>query len=71
MKLKQTAQQKEKTERAFKGAKLKEALPKTAVIIIRASATDKEDMQETAQNLGMSLTEYLTRLHTLAKPQLK
>lgn len=71
MRTKQTAQQKAKVDRAFVGAKLKAALPKKAVIIIRASATVKADMQKTAKGLGLSLTEYLTNLHALAKAQLK
>ena len=71
MKTKQTAQQKAKTDKAYHGTKLKVALPKTAVIIIRASATVKQDMMDTAKRLGMSLTDYLTRLHELAKANLK
>ena len=71
MKTKQTAHQKAKMDKAYTGAKLKTALPKTAVIIIRASATVKQDMMDTVKGLGMSLTDYLTRLHELAKPNLK
>ena len=71
MKEKQTVQQKAKMDKAFKGVKVKTELAKDAVIIIRASATVKADMQTTAKGLGLSLTEYLTNLHALAKPQLK
>jgi transcriptional regulator with PAS, ATPase and Fis domain len=71
MKLKQTAQQKAKTDKAFEGKKLKPDMAKNAVIIIRATQADKDDMQKTAKRLGMSLTEMLTRLYALAKPQLK
>ena len=68
---KQTAKQAAKVAGAFKDVKVKAELAKSAVIIIRASATVKAEMQATAKGLGLSLTEYLTNLHALAKAQLK
>lgn len=57
----------DKLAKAFKGGKLKAKLAKSAVVIFRTTEAEKADMQATAKKLGMHLTEYLGRLHTLAK----
>jgi DNA-directed RNA polymerase subunit E'/Rpb7 len=61
----------DKLDKVYKGGKLKEALTKDSVVLFRTTKAEKEDMQATAQKLGLTLTEYLGRLHTLAKAQLK
>lgn len=68
---KQTVKEKAKMDTALKGIKLKEALAKDAIVLFRTTKSEKADMQATAKGLGLSLTEYLGRLHALAKPQLK
>ena len=47
--------------------RLRMALMKTARIIMRVTETDKADMQAAAQDAGLTLTEYLTRLHYAAR----
>lgn len=58
-----------KLEKALAGAKperLKRALVKTETITIRLSLADKTAMQKTAQECGLTLTDYLTYLHFFA-----
>jgi predicted DNA binding CopG/RHH family protein len=57
-------------EKAMKGITKKD-LAKSETIIFRVSSKDKDQMQKTAKKLGLSLTEYLTRLHQIAVEQLK
>jgi hypothetical protein len=57
-------------EKAMK-AVTKKDLAKSETIIFRVSAKDKAEMQKTAKKLGLSLTEYLTRLHQIAQERLK
>lgn len=45
---------------------LQDALRKGESITIRLTRSDKEEMQATAKSFGLTLTEYLTRLHYLA-----
>jgi predicted PhzF superfamily epimerase YddE/YHI9 len=61
----------DKLNGVFKGSKLKAVLAKKAVIVFRATDAEKADMQATAKGLGLSLTEYIGRLHALARAQLK
>jgi hypothetical protein len=61
----------DKLSGVFKGVKVKAALAKDAVVIFRATKSEKADMQEVAKSLGLSLTEYLGRLHTLAVGNMK
>lgn len=61
----------DKLAKAFRGAKVKAKLTKSAVVIFRTTETEKADMQKTAKALGMHLTEYLGRLHTLAKENMR
>jgi hypothetical protein len=61
----------DKLSKVFKGIKVKSELSKDAVIIFRATESEKSDMQATAKKLGLSLTEYLGRLHALAKENMK
>jgi hypothetical protein len=61
----------DKLRGVFKGVKVKAALAKDAVVIFRATKAEKSDMQKTARALSMSLTEYLGRLHTLAKENMR
>ncbi|GMV67458.1 MAG: hypothetical protein AMXMBFR75_32480 [Candidatus Hinthialibacteria bacterium] len=45
--------------------------PKDRPLSIRVSARDHEDMQATAKALGLSVAEYLTRLHRVAHGRMK
>lgn len=59
---------------AFKqtaGEQLQHALGKTAIIQMRVSVSDKAGMTSTAGGLGLTLTDYLTRLHYFAADLLK
>jgi hypothetical protein len=53
------------------GKALKDTLAKTEMVVFRVSKSDKTDMQAMAKRLGLSLTEYLGRLHSIAKQKLK
>lgn len=46
--------------------RLKAVLKKTESLTIRLTLADKEEMQEAASAFGLTLTDYLTRLHYLA-----
>lgn len=46
--------------------RLRLALTKDATIQMRVTGPDKDSMQETASGLGLTLTEYLVRLHLFA-----
>ena len=50
---------------------LTDTLAKTQSVIFRVSKTEKAEMQETAKSLGLTLTEYFSRLHAIAKDKLK
>jgi len=52
------------------GKQLKDSLAKTETVVFRVSKAEKADMQATAGKMGLSLTEYLTRLHAIAKGKL-
>jgi hypothetical protein len=54
----------------MKGKQLKDAIAKTDVVTFRVSKVDKAEMQATAAKLGLSLTEYLSRLHAIARGKL-
>ena len=54
----------------MKGKELNHALAKTEVVTFRVSKTDKAEMQAMAKKLKLSLTEYLVRLHGIAKSKL-
>lgn len=43
---------------------------KSERVNIRVTATEKVEMQETAESLGLSLSEYLSALHRFAMPRL-
>lgn len=45
---------------------LRSVLAKEEAITIRLTASDKASMQETASALGLTVTDYLTRLHLFA-----
>ena len=51
-------------------AQLRRELAKEARIDIRISAADKRSMTATAKKLGLTLTEYLVRLHQIAVEKL-
>lgn len=55
----------------MKPKQLMDALAKTAVVTFRVSVQDKAEMQATAEKLGLTLTDYLLRLHGIAKQKLK
>ena len=55
----------------MKPKQLRDTLAKTQVVTFRVSKADKDDMQATAADLGLTLTEYLVRLHTIAKGKLR
>ncbi|KAF0241625.1 MAG: hypothetical protein FD180_4349 [Planctomycetota bacterium] len=46
--------------------RLRSVLAKDATIIFRVSESDKASMAETATALGLTVTDYLTRLHLFA-----
>ena len=46
-------------------------LHKNKTITIRVTEADKEEMSTTAQAMGLSLTEYILRLHELAMVALR
>lgn len=50
--------------------RLRAALTKTKAIAIRVTADDHEGMLKTAKVCGMTVTEYLTRLHAFAAEKL-
>jgi hypothetical protein len=45
--------------------------PKTAFVQFRVSESEKASLQETAENLGLQVSEYLIKLHELASANLK
>jgi hypothetical protein len=47
--------------------RMREALVKTDVITFRVTAPDKRAMEAMAKVCGLTLTEYMTRLHYLAE----
>lgn len=57
--------------RSIPPERLRSALVKDERIQVRVTASEKADMQQTAKNCGLTLTEYLTRLHHLAGEQLE
>jgi uncharacterized protein (DUF1778 family) len=50
--------------------KLAQALDKRERINLRVSEADKEAIQSTAKGLGLTVTDYLLRLHAFAKEAL-
>ena len=52
------------------GKQLRASLAKTVSVIFRTSVNEKADMMKTAKSMGLSLTEYLTRLHAIARGKL-
>jgi predicted DNA binding CopG/RHH family protein len=50
--------------------KLRASLTKTKAIAIRVTEDDHEGMRLTAKACGMSVTEYITRLHAFASERL-
>lgn len=55
----------------MKPKQLNDALAKTSVVTFRVSKADKDEMQTTAARLKLTLTEYLLRLHAIAKGKLR
>lgn len=54
------------------GTKLKPSpAPKTANIMVRLSTADRAEMVETAEQLGLTLSEYVRQLHRQAVASLK
>jgi predicted DNA binding CopG/RHH family protein len=51
--------------------RLEKALRKSRLLTMRVSETDHEDLKKTASKLGLTVTDYLLRLHYLASEQLK
>lgn len=47
-------------------ARLRSLLEKTETVQMRVTASDKDSMAETASALGLTVTDYLTRLHLFA-----
>jgi hypothetical protein len=45
---------------------LERSLRKSQSVTIRVTENDKKSMEETAQKLGLTLTDYLIRLHFFA-----
>jgi antitoxin component of RelBE/YafQ-DinJ toxin-antitoxin module len=54
----------------MKGVDTKKELVKSSVIIFRVNDREKAEIQKTAKSLGMTTTEYFTRLHAIAKSRL-
>jgi len=51
--------------------RLRQALTKSETVTIRITMADKLSMQRTASRCGLSVTEYLTRLHWLASEKVE
>jgi len=51
--------------------RLEKALRKSKLLTMRVSEADHEDIKQTASALGLTVTDYLLRLHRLASEQLK
>ena len=51
--------------------RLEKALRKSKLLTMRVSEADHEDLKQTASKLGLTVTDYLLRLHYLAAEQLK
>jgi len=45
--------------------------PKTAFVQFRVSEAEKSSLQQTAESLGLQVSEYLLKLHELASANLK
>lgn len=45
--------------------------PKTAFVQFRVSESEKASLQQTAESLGLQVSEYLLRLHELASANLR
>ncbi len=45
--------------------------PKTAFVQFRVSDAEKTSLQQTAENLGLQVSEYLLKLHELASANLR
>ncbi len=50
--------------------RLRDVLVKEATLTIRLTASEKADMQRVAKACGLTLTDYLTRLHLFASQRL-
>lgn len=50
--------------------RLRASLTKSKTIIMRVTGDDHESMHRTAKSCGLTVTEYLTRLHALAAEKL-
>jgi DNA-directed RNA polymerase subunit E'/Rpb7 len=53
------------------GKGLKDTIAKTDVVTFRVSAVVKKEIQDTAAELGLTMTEYLCSIHALAYKKLK
>lgn len=77
MATKTTAGQREKLDRLaelLKGttpARLRTAIVKSESLTIRLTLSDKTSMEQTAKHCGLTLTDYLTRLHWFAAEKLE
>jgi len=58
--------QMKKLKKAIKPEELRQEMVKSARVNLRVSEADKEKMTKMAKLCGMTLTEYLTRLHLIA-----
>ncbi len=50
---------------------LRGAGPKTAFVQFRVSEREKASLQQTAESLGLQVSEYLLRIHELVSANLK
>ena len=51
--------------------RLEKVLRKSRLLTMRVSEADHEDIKRTAARLGLTVTDYLLRLHYLASKKLK
>lgn len=51
--------------------RLEKVLRKSRLLTMRVSEADHEDIKRTAAKLGLTVTDYLLRLHYLASEKLK
>ena len=51
--------------------RLDKVLRKSRLMTMRVSEADHEDMKRTARKLGLTVTDYMLRLHYLASARLK
>jgi len=55
----------------MRGKRLKKALRKNKMVTMRVSETDHEGLKRVASDLGLTVTDYLLKLHQLVEEEPK